>query len=322
MIDEEKIIKEIEKKEHKVLKNIRNNPWIAINIILGILIIVLLIITFNGGLTKKSVSVDDAGAKITEFAQTRGIDLKIIETKDMGSLYEVIVSINGEELPLYITKDGQYFVQGAIPLSETEESQTPTTEETNPKNVPKSDKPIIEAFIFSYCPYGLQFEKALFPVYDLLKDKADFRIMAIGAMHGEYEKTESLRQISIEKLYGTDKLFSYLKEFNNNVEIGSCRGDAVCLDKYIPDIYIKLKIDKSKVENYMREDALKIYDEQNARANSLGISGSPTFVINDAQVQVERTPDAIKEAVCNAFNTAPAECSNVISKDSPSPGFG
>ena len=191
-----------------------------------------------------------------------------------------------------------------------------------PKGVIKSDKPIVETFVFSYCPYGLQFEKALFPAYDLLKDKADFRIVAIGAMHGEFEKTESLRQISIENIYGKDKLFSYLKEFDINGDIGSCSGDESCLNNYLPDVYKKLSIDKTKIENYMKTNAEKIYNEQNARANSLGVGGSPTFIINGAQVQVSRTAESIKEAVCNAFNTKPEECSQSLSTQSANPGFG
>ena len=172
----------------RAVKKFKENPWMGSTFLFGLVVIGLLVLMVSGGITGNVISVDDAGAKIMEFAQSRGIVLEVKETNDMGSLYEVIVSIDGEELPLYITKDGQYFVQGAIPLSATEESQTSALEETNQKDTPKSDKPVVEAFIFSYCPYGLQFEKALFPAYDLLKDKADFKIMAIGAMHGEYEK--------------------------------------------------------------------------------------------------------------------------------------
>ena len=191
-----------------------------------------------------------------------------------------------------------------------------------PTDVPKTDKPKVQAFIFSYCPYGLQFEKALFPVYDLLKTKADINIVAIGAMHGEFEKTETLRQISIEKLYSRDKLFAYLKEFDSSTDIGGCSGDDTCLNKYLPAIYTKLGIDKTKVENYMKTSAPALYDAQGTEASSLGISGSPTFVINGVQVSVSRTPDAIKQAVCNAFTTAPAECSKNLSTASASAGFG
>jgi len=272
----------------------------------------------TGGITGKVVSEKDAADKLISYLSTiaQG-EITFVSSEDIGSLYKVTVSYQGDEIPVYITKDGNYFVQGAIPIS----GET-TGSDVEAQEVPKSDKPKVEAFIFSYCPYGLQFEKALLLVYDLLKNKADINIVAIGAMHGEFEKQESLRQISIEQLYGKDKLFAYLKEFNGNTNIGSCDGEAACLNKYLPGVYSKLEIDKTKVENYMKTDAGKIYEGQGARASSLGVSGSPTFVINGVETQVARTPDSIKIAVCGAFSDVPSECSQNLSTASPSPGFG
>jgi len=123
-------------------------------------------------------------------------------------------------------------------------------------------------------------------------------------------------------MYGRDKLFAYLAEFAANINIGSCNGDSTCLNNYLPALYTKLGIDKTKVENYMKTSAEKIYNEQVAESNSLGISGSPTFVINGVKISVSRTADEIKTAVCFAFNTAPSECSQTLSTTSPSAGFG
>ncbi len=327
MIDEEKIIKDIEREEHRVVKSIKNNPWIAVSIVLGILIIVLLIMAFKGGLTKNVISADDAGKSLVQYLnqKTNG-GVEFVSSTDKGYLYEVKVKYQGQEMPVYTTKDGKYFAQGAESLTDQpvmgKDVSSSNNVQNSQKDAQKSDKPVVEAFIFSYCPYGLQFEKALFPVYDLLKNKADFRVVAIGAMHGEYERIETLRQISIEQLYNKDKLFAYLKEFDMNNDISSCSGDESCLDKYLPSIYKKLSIDKTKVENYMKSDAPKVYDEQNARANELGIGGSPTFVINGVQVQVDRSPDAIKKAICNSFTTPPEECSKTLSTSPANPGFG
>lgn len=306
----------------KAKEKIKGNPWIAVSIVLGIAVIVLLFMVLRGGITGNVIKGEDAGTTIIEYLNSRtGGGVEYISHEDLGNLYEVTVSYQGQEIPVYVTKDGKYFVQGAIPIT-GDVIDDPNANTETPQDVPKSDKPKVEAFIFSYCPYGLQFEKALLPVYDLLKNNADINIVAIGAMHGEFEKTETLRQISIEQLYGKDKLFAYLKEFNANTNIGSCSGDDTCLNKYLPAIYSKLGIDKTKVENYIKADALTIYGEQGSEASSLGISGSPTFVINGVKVSVSRTPDAIKQAVCSAFNTEPSECSQTLSTVSPSAGFG
>ena len=193
---------------------------------------------------------------------------------------------------------------------------------TAPVVVPKSDKPVAEAFVFSYCPYGLQFEKALAPVYDLLKDKSNIEIVFIGAMHGEYEKVESFRQICVQKLYGKDKLWQYLKEFNINTDLGNCRGDATCIVPFLDKIYSNNKMDKSKIEDCMNKDAEKIYNQNMARAKELGISGSPTFVINNAKANVNRSPDAIKTAICSSFNKAPSACDSKLSTTNAGAGFG
>jgi hypothetical protein len=309
---------------------IRENPWIVSTLVLGILVAIFLISDFSGSTTGAYGAVADKDvvqAKVMEFVNAQVTEpVEVVSTNVKNGLYEIVVKYQGNDIPLYATLDGVNLVQGVTPIdtllaAAATQNDTGATD-TTATNVPKSDKPVVEAFVFSYCPYGLQFEKALFPVYDLLKNKADINIVFIGAMHGEHEKTESLRQISILKLYNKDKLFSYLKEFDTNTDLGSCGSDATCIDKYLPAIYTKLGIDKAKVDSYMKTNAEALYNADVARASQLGISGSPTFVINGVKVQVSRTPDAIGKAVCAAFNTAPSECSTALSTQAASAGFG
>jgi hypothetical protein len=244
-------------------------------------------------------------------------------------LYEATVVYQGQEIPIYMTKAGDYIVYQAEKTSDAQnasaasaasnsDTQTPET----PTEVVKSDKPVVEAFVFSYCPYGLQFEKAFLPAYNLLKAKADMKLVFIGAMHGEYEKVESFRQLCIQKEYGTDKLMAYLDKFVVDTAIGACSSDVNCSKPLTEKIMAGLSIDAAKINSCMDKDAQALYDADGARASSLGISGSPTFVINGAEVQVSRTADSIKKAVCDAFNTAPSECSQNLSTSSMTAGFG
>ncbi|MDD5193699.1 MAG: thioredoxin domain-containing protein, partial [Candidatus Nanoarchaeia archaeon] len=78
----------------------------------------------------------------------------------------------------------------------------------------------------------------------------------------------------------------------------------------------------TKINNCMKNDAEALYQDQNDRAAELDINGSPTFVINGVQVNVGRNAEAIKKAICDAFNTAPSECSKTLSTTSASAGFG
>jgi len=318
------IEKEIVKEEKKVEKFFRKkeNIWMSVSIVLVVILIISLGFNYFGN-SGASISKDAAGNKAVEFIQTSfGADVsEFTNVTDLGDLYEIIVPYQGQDIPVYISKDGKYFISSAIDMtsvaSNTDSDTTPT-----PTEVVKSDKPVVEGYFFSYCPYGTQFEKAMLPVYNLLKNKVDFNLVFIGAMHGEYEKTESLRQICIQKEYGKDKLWAYLGQFLANTNIGNCNGADSCLAPYLTTIMKNLSIDEAKIETCMANDAEAIYNADVQKATANGISGSPTFVINGAQVQVARSPESIKQAVCDAFITAPSECSQTLSSTAASPGFG
>lgn len=322
---EVKKIEHREKKGSTLTDTIRKNPWVLATVVLAIVTLILLIGDFSGGITGAAVGVapkTDVETKVMDFVKSQ-VDgnVSLVSTQMVSGLYEVTISLDGREIPLYVTADGKNLVQGVTPLDALiQQAENQST--TAPAEVPKSDKPIVEAFVFSYCPYGLQFEKALSPVYTLLKTKADINIVYIGAMHGDYERVESLRQLCIQKNYGKDKLWQYLDKFNVDTNIGACNGDNVCLTPLIEKIFTQLAIDKNKINTCMSANAETLYNADVTRANELGISGSPTFVINGVQVSVGRTADAIKQAVCNAFNTVPTECSKALSTASASAGFG
>ena len=312
-------IVEHHKKKRSVLNSFRENPWIISTIVLAIIAIILIIPFGSNG---KVVSEKDVGQKLLELYTSQGVTgLTLDSVKEVSGVYQVNFKYQGAVVPVYITKDASLVGSlTAFPASNNSASANTNTQAA--KDVPKSDKPVVEAFVFAYCPYGLQFEKALFPVYDLLKTKANINLVYIGAMHGDFEHIESLRQLAISNLYGKDKLVTYLKEFDTSTDIGSCNGDAACLDKNLPALYVKLGMNKADIEAYMNKTSESLYQTDEARASQLGIQGSPTFVINGVEVQVGRTADAIKAAVCSAFTNAPAECNQNLSTASPSPGFG
>jgi len=310
------------KKEGNILEKFfsnKTNVWMTVSIVLAVLLIGVLIMP-------RGLSSNAAGEKLVNFLNGNvvadgGVELENVS--DAGNMYLVNVLYQGQSIPVYITKDGGYFVQGATPIPSSDSLITGNAVSGSAvTDVPKTDKPVVEAFIFSYCPYGLQFEKALIPVYNLLKNKADINVVAIGAMHGEFEKIESIRQLCVQKLYGKDKLMVYLEKFNVNTDIGSCNGNAACLEPLIKQVDALVGIDSNKVTACMSADGENLYNADTARAASLGIGGSPTFVINGVEVSVGRNPESIKQAICDAFTNAPSECSQTLSSDSATAGFG
>jgi len=309
-------IKDSEKNFKKEFKKFIKNYWAVATVVLAILLIVVLVFPSSGsGIGEKA-----AGEKVVKFVEDNGGQASVISTSEENGLYKITLSIQGQELPVYVTKDGKSLMPNVIPLDEV--AQTDSQTQQAAQEVPKTDKPKVEAFVFSYCPYGLQFEKALAPVYDSLKNKADINIVFIGAMHGEYEKQESLRQLCIQKTYGKDKLWAYLNKFMIDTKIGACSSDQTCSKPLVEALMTSLGIDVAKINSCMPVDGVKLYDADGARASELGIGGSPTFVINGVEVSVGRTPAAIQKAVCAAFTTAPAECSQILSTSAATAGFG
>jgi len=332
MEEEKKDVIEENKRKKNITKKMRENLWMVSSFVLGIFVLVILINSFfgnlTGNLTGNIISEKEIGEQALAFFNSQLSDspAEIVSVEEVNGVYKVLFSLNKEKFPLYFTKDGKWINSGMELMSILPEDLKQLQQQEQPsqpaKEVSKSDKPVVEAFVFSYCPYGLQFQKALAPVYNLLKNKADINLVAIGAMHGEHEKQESIRQICIQKEYNKDKLWAYLEKFMNNTQIGDCNNNMQCSAPLIEAIMKGLSIDVNKINSCMSGDGQNLYSVDNSKASGLGVSGSPTFMINGAQVSVARTPENIKQAVCDAFTTAPEECNQKLSTSSASPWFG
>lgn len=312
--------KEIKKEEKKIIKFFSNksNIWMSVSVVLAVLLVVALAFGSSFG----NISKEKAASLVSSYASAQGATISIVNVTAKGNLYQVLISYQGQNIPFYVSKDGKYLgqmteVKGLALSASSSASQSDT-----PQNVPKSDKPTVILWVFTYCPYGTQTEKGLIPVYNLLKDKAIIDIKYIGAMHGQFEETESLRQLCIQKNYGQDKFMSYIMKLDTNASVGNCGGADSCVLPIINNIYSSLGIDKTKIDSCMINDAPALYAAQEKEASSLGISGSPTLVINDVQVQSGRSPSALLSTICSAFNTSPSECTQTLDSASPSAGFG
>ena len=194
-------------------------------------------------------------------------------------------------------------------------------------NAPKSDRPKVELFVMSYCPYGLQMEKAFLPAWELLKDKADFSVKFVSyAMHGLKEIEENNRQYCIE-MEQPAKFISYLKCFTGKDDYKGCLatagGDQGKMNACVNGANSKFgTLTKYKDKSTWLSGNYPLYPVHADLNDLYGVQGSPTLVINGAEVQAGRTPEAVKQAVCGAFNNSPAECGQQLSAASLVAGFG
>lgn len=283
----------------------------------------------HGGGALSSQAVQD---KISSYIQSNVPDAEILikDLKEENGLYRMIISVSGQEYVSYATKDGKLLFPQAIDLDSeklvenTDESGEEQPVQPGPVEVVKSDRPDVKLFVMSYCPYGLQAQKALLPAWELLKSRAEIGIYFVDyLMHGKEELDENLTQYCVEKEQ-SDKIISYLNCFTLEGDSETCLGRigidsaklAACVVSTDQSFGLTAAFNNSA-------DSYPGFDIHTALNQAYGVTGSPTLVINGQVVSPsDRSPEAFKQAICQAFETPPAECDQVLSTVIASPGIG
>lgn len=304
---------------------------------------------------------DEAKAKAEEFINNNlmqpGSKATVKEITEEDGLYKLVINIGtGQDINSYLTKDGKTFFPQSMNIKEIEDSANNTNQNEANNSVTvsmlKLDKPKIEMFVMSYCPYGTQIEKGILPVLKTLGDKIDFELKFCDyAMHDKKELDEQLLQYCIQK-EEPEKLVSYLTCFLADGDSKSCLEKASINNSKLNSCVSSTDKQYKITENYGNKSTWKgsfptfnIYKADNEK---YGISGSPGLVINGIKMgetvcssnsdchigevcvnsgsgqicSMQRNPESIKQAICDGFNNVPEACSTKLSSDSPSPGFG
>ena len=204
----------------------------------------------------------------------------------------------------------------------------PAAQEQQPAaQVTKSDKPKVELFVMSYCPYGLQMEKAYLPAWKLLGNKADISLKFVSyAMHGKKELDENTRQYCLAKNFNS-KLIPYLECFTGKDDYSGCLQSvgvsegqlASCVSATDKEFKITAGFDDQSTWLSGQFPPYLVHESLNKQ---YGVGGSPTLVVNGAEVSASRSPEAVKQLICSSFNNPPAECNTTLSSAQASAGFG
>ncbi len=294
-----------EKNKTSLLERFRENPWILSTTVLGIFVLILLVA--NVAFTGNVVSEDEVGNSIVEFAALQGLNAEIVEVNDQESFYEVMISIQGQESPLYVTKDGKYLSSAFIPL---EQEETPTEEPTS-QSIPKSDNPQLELFVMTHCPYGTQAEKGFIPFIEAFGENVDAKIRFVHYFMHDPEETETPRQVCIREEQ-SEKYLNYLRYF---LEEGD--SDYAISKSGVSISKMQDCIDSGRADDYYAEDS--------QLSEQYGVQGSPTLVVNGQIVQSGRAPSAYLDTACKSFTeeNIPEECGTLeLSSASPSSMWG
>lgn len=286
----------------------------------------------KGDLFKQNLSPQQAEVKAKDFIEgnlvQKGTDVKVKGVSEENNLYRITVDIQGQEINSYITKDGENFFPQVMNIKEIEEqaqAQAEAQEQQN-KPVPKSDKPKVESFIMSYCPYGIQVQKGLLPVIETLGDKIDFSFKYVDyAMHEKKEIDENLRQYCLSQ-QNEDAYYNYLDCFLKDGKSENCLTeagvDATSLNSCIEETDQEYKITEKFENKDNWESQFPPFDIHKEENEKYGVQGSPTLVINEQQTTSGRDPQSLLDKICSAFNEKPEECQTELSSEEPTPGFG
>ena len=307
----------------------KSNVMLTVCGILAVLLVASIItqgfrgIIPTGAVVSDGISLDEASEKavtyINENLLQAGTTATVVSKEDAAGLYNVKLDIDGREFDSYVTKDGKMLFPNAIDMDVEVEAPEAAAPEP-PADLVKSDKPKVELFVMSHCPFGTQAEKGMLPVAELLGDKIDFDIKFVNyAMHGEKEVKEQIRQECIKDEQPA-KFLPYLKCFLADDNYERCLGELdIDVSECETATYEDYDIATLLADDSSRFPKFPLHDAENVE---YGVRGSPTLVINGNQASSARSPAAYLATICGAFNEAPAECEEELSAASPSAGFG
>ncbi len=264
---------------------------------------------------------------INENLLAQGTTASLVSILEENGIYKLTVKVGDQEPEVYVTKNGKLlFVQGVIDMSPAtttpeQTSGNSTTEKATCETLPKAQKPVLEAFVVSGCPYGLQMQRVL---YEIVKNipslAADIKVEYIGAvesgkitsMHGDAEAQENLRQICLRQEQA-DKYWDYVGCY---IKVGDSAG---CLTTS--------GVNKAKLNTCMTDatKGIEYAKADFAKSGQYSVSGSPTLFLNGEKVDENdfggRTAEAVKTLLCCGASQTPDVCSQSLTTDSAAASF-
>ena len=292
----------------------------------AVIVAVISIVVFGAvSVASGNLSLEKAKTTVTDYVNTNLLNgqatAKIDQITESGKeLYKRKFNINGKSIESYMTKNGKLFFPEAYDMASSTNNATAQAGNSQAATpaatvATKSDKPKVELFVMSYCPYGTQMEKGIIPAVQALGNKIDFSLKFVSyTMHGEKENQENLRQYCINQTQNS-KLLGYVTCFLKASDSAGCLKSS--------------GIDENKVNACQTATAGKVditgtnFAVYKADNDKYGVQGSPTLVINGAQVESGRDSASLLKTICSAFNNQPGVCSTAkLASATPAPGFG
>lgn len=265
--------------------------------------------------TKIFLSPQEAAEKaikyINENLLSEGENASLIEVFEEFGFYKIHIKIGETEYNSYVTRDGRFLFPEVYNLEE----KPKTAAEAQQTEIPKTEKPEVELFVMSFCPFGNQAEDIIKPVKDLLGSKINLTLRYIvskdgdkySSLHGDQELNQDVRELCVAKSQN-DKFWSFVEAINKDC---TAQNADTCWEKTASDLGINVQ----KIKDCQSTEASSLLDQEISAAEQYGVTGSPQLFINGVEYQGDRTSEAYKVGICSGFNTQPTECSQILSAD-------
>ncbi len=280
----------------KYFKAIKGNLWIVSTIVLALAVIFL---TFRGGMTGNVVSESTAGQNLVSFINAQGnVKAELVSVEKVGQLYQVTVDYNGQEIPVFVSLDGEYLISDPVPLSSDGSDSSGSTDSGQLVDVSVDDDAVLGSkdapvtiieFSDYQCPFCRKFWVESFS--SLKKDYIDtgkvkfvYRDFPLSSLHPSAEiaaeAAECVREKGGDVAYWKmhDKMFSE----QNIIDSGSADGPVGGTAQFTKDDLKKWAkaigydigscLDSGKYADEVAKDL--------ADGSSAGVTGTPAFIIN------------------------------------------
>ncbi len=318
------------------IKKMNKNTILVIIAVVGILITGGLIYAdSNPNFSLPSIfgmSNDKIAQKAIDYINNNNLSdtpAAMVSVAGESGIVKITIKIGESQFDSYATKDGKLLFPQAFDMSGNtpdSSSQDATTGSTTGKTaeeiiaaIQKSDKPVVDAFVVSRCPFGLQMQRMIADAinsvptlaqYVNVKYIGDVSGSTITSMHGDAEAQENLRQICIREEQPT----KYWKYVSCQMKSGDTAGCQTSTGVSSSQLNACISTPSRGIAYAQKDFDL---------ANQYGVSGSPTLIVNGIETSEfasdnspvfgsARSSDEIKTIVCEASNTKPNFCSTQL----------
>ncbi len=283
----------------KYLKAAKHNPWMPASIVLGIICIVL--IGLLAGSSGGGIGKEKAAGKLLDFINAQGKgSATLVSVADEKGLYNVKVNYQGQEVPVYVTKDGSSLVPNIIPLiadgnAAPKQGERVQVDKGNSPSKGSKDAPVvIVEFSDFQCPYCEKFFAGALQEIDknyIATGKAllVYKDFPISNIHPQAEKAAEAAQCVREQLGDVAFFLMHDKLFNNQNSLSVDNYKKWAREIDADGAKFDDCLDSGKYANSIQKDV--------AYGRSLGVTGTPTFFINGVSLEGAQPYSAFKQVI-------------------------